>query len=294
MTHRRLVPFLLMPVILAAVQLAAARPAAAALTGASSVLTRAPYLTDLTQASVQVSWATSTQTTGVVEYGPPGNCTAHSAIAASAGAPITVGSVTEYQNSVTVGGLAAATAYCYRVTSTGSAPVDLLGTDPSPQFATLEAPGGTSPLTFDVLGDWGDTSAATYATRTLPGGYTELWATAWVYVVSRSTSANLIGFRASTGGSIINLYLSQTGKLSLRNNAGGVTTTSATSMPAAQLASGCPARDHRRELRQRRCLAGRHARLRPDPDRPEPRRQPHHRPSARRQHRRPHLRHRLR
>jgi hypothetical protein len=50
--------------------------------------------------------------------------------------------------------------------------------------------------------------------------------------VSRSTSANLIGFRASTGGSIINLYLSQTGKLALRNNVGSVTTTSATSMPS--------------------------------------------------------------
>jgi hypothetical protein len=50
--------------------------------------------------------------------------------------------------------------------------------------------------------------------------------------VSRSTSANLVGFRGSNGGSIINLYLSQTGKLALRNNVSGATTTSTTSMPS--------------------------------------------------------------
>jgi hypothetical protein len=76
------------------------------------------------------------------------------------------------------------------------------------------------------------TGTTTYAYKTLPGSYPELWASAWVYVVSRSTSANLIGFRGSNGGSIINLYLSQTGKLALRNNVGGVTTTSVTGMPA--------------------------------------------------------------
>ena len=75
------------------------------------------------------------------------------------------------------------------------------------------------------------TGTATYAYKNLSGSYSELWGQAWVYVVSRSTSANLIGFRGSNGGSIINLYLSQTGKLALRNNAGGVTTTSATAVP---------------------------------------------------------------
>ena len=60
-----------------------ASPADAALPGASALLTRAPYLTDLTQTSVQVSWATSAQNTGVVQYGPPGNCTANSVAATS-------------------------------------------------------------------------------------------------------------------------------------------------------------------------------------------------------------------
>ena len=163
MAHKIQPGFLIIPVALAAVGATAiasppALAAQAELTGASATLTRAPYLTDLTQTSVQVSWATSAQNTGVVQYGPPGNCEASSAIAASSGSPITIGSVTEYRNSVTVSGLSPATTYCYRITNTGAAPVDLLGTNPSPQFATLQPANGTAPLTFDVLGDWGDTT----------------------------------------------------------------------------------------------------------------------------------------
>jgi hypothetical protein len=75
------------------------------------------------------------------------------------------------------------------------------------------------------------TGTPTYAYENLPGAYAELWAQTWVYVNSQSTPANLIGFRGSNGGSIINLYLSQTGKLSLRGNVGGgFTSISATTM----------------------------------------------------------------
>jgi chitodextrinase len=162
MNHRiRRVALVLPVLIVVASAVATTRTAAAAgagLPGASTVLTRAPYLTDLTQTSVRVNWATSAQYTGVVQYGPPGDCEANSAIATGAGSPVTVGSATEYQNSVTVSGLSAASSYCYRVTNTGASPVDLLGTNPSPQFTTLEPQAGTAPLTFDVLGDWGDTT----------------------------------------------------------------------------------------------------------------------------------------
>jgi chitodextrinase len=133
-------------------------PASAAVTGFDPQLTRAPYLSDLTQTSVQVSWATASQFQGVVEYGTPGNCTAQSAIATKMGNPITIGTTTEYLNSVLVTGLSPATAYCYRITNTGTTPVDLLGSNPSPQFTTLEPANGTQPVTFDVLGDWGDTT----------------------------------------------------------------------------------------------------------------------------------------
>jgi hypothetical protein len=130
--------------------------ARASLPGASAELTRAPWLTDLTSSSVQVSWATTTQHAGVVEYGSPGNCTANS-VTSSLGTQITVNGVTEYQNSVAVPNLSADTAYCYRITTGGSSPVDLLGTNQSPQFTTLQPANGSQPLTFDVLDDWGDT-----------------------------------------------------------------------------------------------------------------------------------------
>ena len=147
----------------AAVALAAAgllglpSAAFAGLPGASSLLTRAPYLTDTTTTSVQVNWATTTQNSGAVEYGTPGNCTANS-VTAPQGAAISVNGVTEYRNSVAVTGLTADTTYCYRITTGGANPVDLLGSDASPQFTTLQPATGSQPLTFDVFGDWGDTT----------------------------------------------------------------------------------------------------------------------------------------
>ncbi len=155
---RRTVSALLPPAATAALCLISAPPASAGVSGFDPGLTRAPYLSDLTQTSVQVSWATAAQSQAVVEYGTPGNCTAHSVIATKLGNPITIGTTTEYLNSVLVTGLSPATTYCYRITNTGASPVDLLGSNPSPQFTTLEPPNGSQPLTFDVLGDWGDTT----------------------------------------------------------------------------------------------------------------------------------------
>jgi fibronectin type 3 domain-containing protein len=159
-THliRRTVSALLPAGVTAALCLISAPPASADVSGFSSVLTRAPYLSDLTQTSVQVSWATNAQYQGVVQFGPPGNCTANSVIATKMGSPITIGATTEWTNSVLVTGLSPATTYCYRITNTGATPVDLLGSNPSPQFTTLQLPNGSQPLTFDVLGDWGDTT----------------------------------------------------------------------------------------------------------------------------------------
>jgi hypothetical protein len=133
--------------------------AQAGLPAASALLTRAPYLTDLTQTSVRVNWATSRQYRGVVEYGPPGHCRAHSVTSARLGSPITVNGVREYQSSLALTGLAAGAGYCYRVTTGGAAPVDLLGSAASPQFATVPPAGSSQPLTFDVIDDWGDTTS---------------------------------------------------------------------------------------------------------------------------------------
>ena len=131
---------------------------ASVLGGVSPELTRAPYLSDLTQTGVQVSWATASQYRGLVEYGPPGACDAHTAISGKLGNPVTVGVSREYMNDVQLSGLSPNTTYCYRILSAGTAPVDFLGSNPSPQFTTLQPANGTQPFTFDVLGDWGDTT----------------------------------------------------------------------------------------------------------------------------------------
>src|SRR5712691_11926141 len=89
--------------------------ALASLPGASSLLTRAPYLTDLTRTSVRVSWATSSQSRGLVEFGSVGHCAARTAVSPRLGAPITVNGVREYENSVEITRLAPYHAYCYRV-----------------------------------------------------------------------------------------------------------------------------------------------------------------------------------
>jgi fibronectin type 3 domain-containing protein len=144
--------------IVAGVLLTVGTAGATTFQGFDPQLTRAPYLTDLTQTSVRVNWATGTQNTGVVQYGPTGNCTANTAIATKMGNPITIGTTTEYQNWVQVTGLSPSTSYCYRITSTSAGAVDLLGSNPSPQFTTMQQDAGTQPFTFDVLGDWGDTT----------------------------------------------------------------------------------------------------------------------------------------
>lgn len=132
-------------------------------------LTRYPYLTDLTGSSVQVTWATSVPNNrGVIQWGPVGSgCAVNTATSATSGVgyTITVGSTSHiiYQNSVVITGLTPGTAYCYRVLTSKSISsptiVNLLGSDPSPTFKTL--PTSATNLTFDVLGDWGDTTDAT-------------------------------------------------------------------------------------------------------------------------------------
>jgi hypothetical protein len=133
---------------------------------ASSLLMRYPYLTDVTTNSVQVTFDTKTKVasaSGAVRWGLP-NGTGCSLIGSSASSsnntinsPISVAGVTEYLTSVRITGLAAGTEYCYRVYTGGSSSVDLLGSDAAPHFRTLPT---TGPVSFAVLGDWGDNTVA--------------------------------------------------------------------------------------------------------------------------------------
>jgi hypothetical protein len=134
---------------------------------ASSNLTRAPYLTDLTTSSVRVSFGTSTAIVKVrARYGAVvnGSCSLTSTTTGSTGKqgytvtyPTSSGtaSATGNQWKVLISGLGSGK-YCYRVEGTTSTTsttyTDLLGaTAASPTFST--APG----TSFAVIGDWGQT-----------------------------------------------------------------------------------------------------------------------------------------
>ncbi len=139
--------------------------------GYNALLTRAPYVTDLTQTSADVNWASTSSTPGVLDWGPTGSCTAHqAAVPASlplsqppAGTPTSitapafsvVSGSNEYQSTVVLTGLSPSSTYCYEPLSSGS--VNLLGTNPPQSFTTLDPTTSSSPLTFDVMGDYGET-----------------------------------------------------------------------------------------------------------------------------------------
>jgi hypothetical protein len=126
------------------------------------VLARYPYLTDLTTTSVDVVWATSSadSTGGVVTYGPLGNC--GQSIATASGAPTSYTAFGEaapyYQHSVLLKNLTPGTSYCYQVYTGTSSPGTALLTDP-PQFPTTFTTAPSSgTFSFDVLGDFGETT----------------------------------------------------------------------------------------------------------------------------------------
>jgi hypothetical protein len=185
-----------------------------------------------------VTWAAATDNIGVSAYD----------IYRGGSYLATVGpGVTSYTDTTA----AAGTSYIYQVTAR-----DLAGNTAN---ATVRSPGsGLGMVFFDGfepggLSQWGtvsgltvasalahsgsfaaratSTGAATYAVTTLPGGFPQLWAQAWVYVASRSAGADLLGLQASRP--IVSLYLSPTGKLALHNSVTSTSTVSSTAMPAA-------------------------------------------------------------
>ena len=147
--------------------------------GFNPILTRAPYATDLTQTSADVNWATTDGLTlpGSLKWGPAGNRTQNTATipqnwrlpdlhpSANEGTSVTspqfnvVSSINEYQRTVTLTGLSPGTTYCYEPFSGGSNPVNLIAGTPHPtQSFTTSVPAGSSgPVTFDVVGDPGET-----------------------------------------------------------------------------------------------------------------------------------------
>ena len=166
--------------------------------GFNPTLTRAPYVTDLTQSTGYVNWATTSSTPGsvLVMPAPGGDCpssiqtwtSAATTVTTSLPGPVnptSAGSsssmtgwafsvvngggsmIQEYQASVQLTGLSPGSQYCYAVFSTHAAgAVDLLPpTRPYQTFTTLDPPStsSTQRLTFVVIGDTGENYSYTTA-----------------------------------------------------------------------------------------------------------------------------------
>ena len=162
-------------------------------------------MTDLTQTSAYIKWATTSNKPGSVQVSPapgstcPASTTTWSPSAAPVGTtlpgqvnptssvapPATLhtwqfsvvngaSTSSEYQASVNISGLSPGTQYCYAVFSTDAAGAsDLLPpTQPDQFFTTLTLGTTTSsaPVTFDVIDDTGENFADTTSTSGLPFG----------------------------------------------------------------------------------------------------------------------------
>jgi hypothetical protein len=124
---------------------------------ASPVLTRYPYLTDMTASGVKVNFATDTASPlPVVKWGTSGG-TCQTSTSTVTSHQITVAGAVEYQYAATISGLGHHASYCYRVVQSG---VDLLGLDPSPAFTTFASAGTSTDFSFAVFGDWGSVGAS--------------------------------------------------------------------------------------------------------------------------------------
>jgi Calcineurin-like phosphoesterase len=183
--------------------------AVAPYSGFNPSLTRAPYVSDLTQVSAYINWGTSSKTPGSVEAVAMTNgvCPATVTTWSSSAKPVPTSlpgpvnptssgssssmtawtysvvngagtTVHEYQSSVALTGLQPSTRYCYTVFSTDKAgAVDLLpSSEPYQTFTTLDPVSTTSTasLTFDVIDDTGDNYYQTAPTLSgdvpFPGG----------------------------------------------------------------------------------------------------------------------------
>jgi hypothetical protein len=121
-------------------------------TTAMPTLTRAPYLTDPTNSSMLVNWATlSGGQPGTLTWGPAGGSCAESSASASTSS-FSVQSTAETMYSAKATGLQPGTTYCYQILVAGT---PLLSTPET--FHPL--PTGTGPFTFDVFGDTGENAS---------------------------------------------------------------------------------------------------------------------------------------
>jgi hypothetical protein len=145
--------------VAAALLVSAAATTSAHAASLAPPLTRYPYLTDVVGGNATINFGTDqSKISAVVKWGRVGaeSCTAHTTTATKTN--ISVNGKGEYQWKAQLSGLLPDTAYCYRPYF-GTSQIDLLGSDPAPQFVTQLPAGVAKAFSFAVLGDWGKTYA---------------------------------------------------------------------------------------------------------------------------------------
>lgn len=196
--------------------------------------------TATTSTSVSLSWNASSDAGGVAAYDLTRNGTALTTVGAS--------STTYTDTSVTP-----STQYVYAVrardnagnpsdfspgvpvtTPTGVTPVFADGFESGSLSAWSSSAGLTVQGSLVHAGSFGaratTTDGNTYAKKTLPSTYTDVWSRAFVNLVSTSSQVNLLRFRTAADGSIAYVFVNAAGALGLRNDAGSVTITSSTTL----------------------------------------------------------------
>jgi len=123
---------------------------------------RAPYVSDVTQTSAEVNWATDSQTAAVVQYvdESTGSCpsvwTAGLPTATAVTQSYTV-TTTQHQYSAKLINLLPGHSYCYVALSAASKTgIDAMTSPTFQTVKTLLPTGSTAPVSFDVIGDTGE------------------------------------------------------------------------------------------------------------------------------------------
>ncbi len=192
-----------------------------------------------TPTSVALQWTASTDDTGVTAYELNRN-----------GQPLTTLAVNSYTDTSAF----PETSYTYAVRSRDAAgnwsPLSSSATVTTPAATTapplfadgfetgdLRAWSFSTGLTVEAEDYWSGQYAArgltdigaTYAYRSLAATYSELYGRVHFKVISQGANpVTILKLRTATGSSVVAVYRSSSGKLSLRNDAGGITTYSAT------------------------------------------------------------------
>jgi fibronectin type 3 domain-containing protein len=201
--------------------------------------------TAVSSSRVDLSWTQATDDTGVTGYRIMRNGALLTTVTGTSHSDTTVAAGTSYQyvvHALDQAGNLSPPSSPASVTTPPATPSGTVFSDgfESGSFSQWTANTGmTVQQAVTRTGAWAarqtTTSAATHAYKQLAATYTDLYYSLAFNVVSQGANNAYLGkIRTSSGASILGLYRSSSGVLSLRNDAGAVTHTSSTSVSLGQ------------------------------------------------------------